>query len=103
LKLSESDPELQALIEKIGVVSPRQAGLIDGVGQSSVNKRLKSGEYESFLDGSSRKITLRSIMARRANLLAAANKQFTPSRPTPPSPKSAAGKAAKRLREDATT
>jgi hypothetical protein len=34
-------------------------------------KLIKAGEYESFLDGGSRRITLRSIKKRQEQLLAA--------------------------------
>jgi hypothetical protein len=72
VRLIDDDPEIQRLIAKIGVVSPRQAGVIDNIGQTRVFDLIKSGEYESYLDGGSRKITLRSVIARRERLLAQA-------------------------------
>jgi hypothetical protein len=88
-----NDDELQALIQKIGVVSPRQAGVIDNVGMTTVHERIKNGEYESFLDGASRKITLRSILERRKRLLAAAAEATSPRRPPPRQAKQAAAEA----------
>jgi hypothetical protein len=72
MRLLDDDIELQRLIAKIGAVSPRQAGLIDNIGQTKVSELIKSGEYESYLEGGSRKITLRSMIERRKRLLAAA-------------------------------
>jgi hypothetical protein len=72
MRTFDDDAELEALIEKIGVVSPRVAGRIDHIGQTRVHQLMDSGEYENFRDGASRKITLRSIMERRMRLLAAA-------------------------------
>jgi hypothetical protein len=78
MRVLDEDPELQALIEKIGVLSPRRVGIVDDVGQTKVNERIKLGEerggYDSFLDGSARKIPIASILRRRQRLLAEAAK-----------------------------
>jgi hypothetical protein len=52
-------------------VSPRQVARIDHCGLTEVYKRLNRGEYESFIDGSKRLITVRSIRARQERQLAA--------------------------------
>jgi hypothetical protein len=86
MRFPDEDIELQRLIQKIGVVSPKQAGTLESVGQTTINERVKAGEYESYLDGASRKITIRSILKRRERLLAAA--VDTVSSRKPPRPRS---------------
>jgi hypothetical protein len=49
MRTFDDDAELEALIEKIGVVSPRVAGRIDHIGQTRVHQLMDSGEYENFL------------------------------------------------------
>jgi hypothetical protein len=74
------DPDLQKLLAKIGSVSPKQAGVIDGIGLTKVHELIRSGDYESYLEGSSRRITLRSMIARRERLLAEAKTSPPPPR-----------------------
>ena len=58
--------------ELVIVVSPKRAMELLDCGQTRLYELLASGELESFKDGSSRKITLRSILRRTRRLLAAA-------------------------------
>jgi excisionase family DNA binding protein len=46
------------------VASPKTACRIMGVGPTRLYELLKAGELESYRDGASRKITMRSIKAR---------------------------------------
>jgi hypothetical protein len=43
---------------------------------ATLHKLIKDGEIESFLDGNQRRVTVRSIIARRDRLLAAGSKAF---------------------------
>jgi hypothetical protein len=53
-------------------VSPRQACILLDCGITHLYDLIGSGELESYLDGRSRKITMRSIHARHEHLLATA-------------------------------
>jgi len=53
-------------------VRPKDGARIAGCGLTELYKRLNSGRYESFLDGTSRMITVRSIHEDQKKLLAAA-------------------------------
>ena len=61
------------LFERIGSVSPRQACILHGVGLTRLYELINSGELESYLDGKARRITVRSLVARRNRLLAASS------------------------------
>jgi hypothetical protein len=54
-------------------VRPKVAAQLAGIGLTTLYDRLNSGEYESFVDGSTRMVTVRSIKARQERLLAAAS------------------------------
>jgi excisionase family DNA binding protein len=54
------------------VVAPREAARLLALGPSSLYGLLRAGELESFRDGRSRKITMRSIKKYLARQLAAA-------------------------------
>jgi hypothetical protein len=54
-------------------VSPWKATHIEQCGLTELYERLNRGEYETYLDGSKRQITMRSIRARQERLLAAAS------------------------------
>ena len=69
---STTADDLALLIEQIGSVSPRQACVLGDFGLTYLYDLIAAGEVESYLDGKSRKITLRSIVARRDRLLAEA-------------------------------
>ena len=62
------DPDAE-LIERLGVVSPRRACALLGIGTTKLYELLNDGELEAYQEGKSRKITLRSIVARRQRLL----------------------------------
>ena len=51
-------------------VSPRQACLLLGVGNTRLYALLSAGELETYRDGRMRRVTMRSIRARIARLLA---------------------------------
>ena len=53
-------------------VSPRQTGQLLNIGQTRVWDLIGSGELETYWEGSSRKVTMRSIRARHERQLAAA-------------------------------
>jgi|GEM_PF-1787047 len=53
-------------------VSPRQACLLLGVGNTRLYQLIGNGELQSYLDGRARRITMESIRRRVARLLAAA-------------------------------
>jgi hypothetical protein len=61
--------DVDLLIEEIGAVSARQACSIADIGLTRLYELIAAGELESYLDGTSRKVTLRSIKARRDRLL----------------------------------
>jgi len=50
-------------------VSPRRAAFLLDCGMTRVYELIGSGELESYRDGASRKITMRSIRARIERLL----------------------------------
>ncbi len=52
-------------------VSPRQACRLLGIGNTRLYELIAAGEIESYLDGRARRITMASIRARIARLLAA--------------------------------
>ena len=53
------------------VVSPKRAMQLLDLGMTRLYELIKSGELESYKEGTSRKITMRSIRARPERLLAA--------------------------------
>lgn len=57
------------------VVSPHRAERMLDIGHSRLYELLSAGEFESYKDGKSRKITVASIRARIARKLAAASEQ----------------------------
>jgi excisionase family DNA binding protein len=63
------------LIERYGAVSPRRACTLLGVGNTRLYELMNSGELESYREGKSRRITLRSILARRNRLMAEADRR----------------------------
>jgi hypothetical protein len=59
------------LLERFGSVSTRRACVLLGVGHTRLYELMNSEELESYKEGKSRRITIRSIAARRKKLLAA--------------------------------
>jgi hypothetical protein len=51
-------------------VRPTEAARIENCSRTVIHQRIGAGEYESYLDGKRRLITLRSIRARQERLLA---------------------------------
>jgi hypothetical protein len=76
---------LTQVIEQVASVSFQQACTIQAVGATTGYELIDKGEWESYLDGKSRKVTLRSIKARRDRLLAEA-KAAPRAANTPPRP-----------------
>ena len=65
-------PEITGrVIEPLGV-SPRQAGQLLNIGNTRTWQLMRSGQLETYREGRSRKITMRSIRARHERQLAAA-------------------------------
>ena len=54
-------------------VRPKEAARLDGCGITEFYARLNRGEYESYIDGTNRMVTVRSIRARQQRALAASN------------------------------
>jgi len=54
-------------------VAPKQACRLLGIGNTRLYQLIAANEVESYLDGRARRITMRSIHARIARLLAAEN------------------------------
>jgi len=52
-------------------VRPKDGARLAGCGETEFYKRLNAGRYESFLDGTARLVTVRSIRADQEKLLAA--------------------------------
>jgi hypothetical protein len=70
-------PEITGFaIEPLGV-SPRQAGQLLNIGNTRVWELIGSGDLESYKEGRSRKITMRSIRARHARQVAEATSAAT--------------------------
>jgi hypothetical protein len=65
-----TDADMSELMDRLGSVPPRQACTIIGCGSTRLHELMRDGEVESYKDGTSRRITLRSIAARRERLLA---------------------------------
>jgi N6-adenosine-specific RNA methylase IME4 len=82
LDISEA---LAEVIEQVASVPFQQACTLQGVGTTTGYELINAGEWESYLDGKSRKVTLRSIKARRDRLLSEAKTRpragNTPPRP----------------------
>lgn len=74
-------PEVQ--IEPFAI-PPKETARIDRCGITEVYRRINDGEYESYLDGSKRMITLRSIRARQERQLKAATGAKRPAGPGRP-------------------
>jgi hypothetical protein len=69
-ELAMSKPKPCVDIEPFAV-RPKDGTRLAGCGETEFYKRLNSGRYESFLDGTSRLVTVRSIRADQEKLLAA--------------------------------
>jgi hypothetical protein len=65
-----SDDVREALSD-VAALDLSDAGKLEGSSQWKMRKLIKEGEYESYMDGRKRKVTLRSIKARRDRLLKA--------------------------------
>jgi hypothetical protein len=59
-------------LEEVMVVSPKRAQVLLDCGQTRLYELIAAGEVDSYRDGKSRKITVASIKARVARLLAEA-------------------------------
>jgi hypothetical protein len=86
-----ADDDMPELMLLVGSVSRRQACILIGCGETRLHEFMRDGEVESYKDGGARRITLRSIVARRERLLAEelAVRQLAaepPQREPPPSP-----------------
>jgi hypothetical protein len=59
-------------------VPVRKVGPMCGHGHDKTYKLIKDGEYKSFVDGGQRMVTMASIKARQARLIAETGGAFTP-------------------------
>jgi excisionase family DNA binding protein len=64
-------------------VTPRQACILLGIGNTHLYQLIRGGELESYLDGRARRITMRSIHRRIMRLLASASASGTATEDTP--------------------
>jgi excisionase family DNA binding protein len=69
------------LIEPLAV-SPRQACLLLGIGNTRLYELIHDGELVTYHEGRARRITLESIRARVARLAGASDKAPQPRRPS---------------------
>ena len=58
-------------LSDLAAVDLHDACQLEGSSEWKMRKLIKQGEYESYVDGNRRKVTLRSIKARRERLLKA--------------------------------
>src|SRR5215831_17984145 len=56
-------------LSELAALDLRDACKLEGSSEWKIRKAIKRGEYESYVDGNRRKVTLRSIIARRERLL----------------------------------
>ncbi len=82
--LPADDSELANIFADVASVSSRQACVLIPCGPTRLNQLINDRELESFLDGKSRRITVRSIKARRDRLLAQGNKNKPSENPNQP-------------------
>jgi hypothetical protein len=68
---NKPQPEFEPLVCNV-----RTAEVLLGEGKDRIYALIRSGEIESYLDGSSRKISVASIKARVARKLAASKNKF---------------------------
>jgi len=71
-------------IEPFAVRVSEASRLEGNCGRAEIHRRINAGEYESYLDGRRRLITLRSIRARQERLLketAGSKRRAGPGRP----------------------
>jgi hypothetical protein len=78
--------DLNRLIEQIGAVSPQEACNIADIGLTRLYELIAAGEYESYLDGGRRKVTVSSLVNRRNRLLAEAKTAPRAANPPPRPP-----------------
>jgi hypothetical protein len=82
------------LEEEVASVSFQDACRMTPCGPTKGHQHIENGEWETFLDGSSRRVTVRSLAKRRERLLAeAAQARGRHGRPVPPSPKAKKSRA----------
>src|SRR5262249_40432989 len=73
-------PELTGRAEPLGI-SPRETGQLLNIGQTRVWQLIGSGELETYYEGRSRKVTMRSIHARHERQLAAVRRATETAQP----------------------
>jgi hypothetical protein len=86
--LNVEDARQRFLEEEVASVSFKRACELTPCGPTKGYQHIANGEWESFIDGTSRRVTIRSLIKRRERLLAeAAPPQERPGRSMPPPPK----------------
>jgi hypothetical protein len=68
--ITKSPNRSQGLQLEPFAVRPRVAAQLDGCCITELYKRLNNNEYETYLDGAARMITVRSIRARQERIFA---------------------------------
>jgi hypothetical protein len=74
--------DVRSDLSELAALHLRDACKLVGSSEWKMRKEIERGEYESYLDGNRRKVTLRSIKARQERLI----KAQTPSPTIPPPP-----------------
>jgi hypothetical protein len=65
---SESTASVAVVQLEPFALSPKETGIVENCGESTVYERLARGEYDAVKDGTRTKITFESIKRRRAGL-----------------------------------
>ena len=61
--------DVRSDLSELAALDLRDACKLDGSSEWKMRKLIKQGEVESYVDGRKRKVTLRSLKARRERLL----------------------------------
>jgi hypothetical protein len=83
MERSMSD-DVRSDLSELAALDLRDACKLEGSSEWKMRKLINKGEVESYVDGNRRKVTLRSIIARRERLLKA--QAPSPTIPPPPQP-----------------
>jgi hypothetical protein len=85
--------DVRSDLSELAALDLRDACKLDGSSEWKMRKLIKKGEVESYIDGNRRKVTLRSLKARRERLI----KAQAPSPTIPPPPQRSKQEAAAKI------